>query len=264
MDVRSDRLSEVLGNEGVTHVAHLAYVVNPTRNPNVEYDIDIGGTRNVLNACRQTGVRCLTVASSIAAYGWHADNPLPIPESTPLRGNLEFPYARNKVVVERDVAEYSEKNRHCRVCVLRICNVLGPHVHNAISFALTSPLFLAARGYDPFLAFTHEDDMAEVFRRVLVEETAGVFNVAGAGMLRLSEVLRITGQRVLHLPHAVLRGTLEILFRVHWLPFGSGQIGFIEHSCVPDISKLTSELRYVPRYTSEQTLGAFIRSRSTS
>jgi len=261
MDVRDPKLQELFKAEGVTHVVHLAYVVNPTHHPDVEFDIDVNGTKNLLRACTLAGVKKLVVSSSIGAYGWHADNPVPIQESFELRGNDDFPYARNKRIVEELLASYASEHKTCDVVVLRICNVLGPHVHNAISAGLEAPLILGVRGCDPFLAFTHEDDMDQILYHALSKSVRGIYNVSGEGMLRLSDIARASRRWLLRLPAAVVRFLLNTLFALRILPFGGGQMGFVHYSCVPDITKLKTEFGYTPRFSSEETFLQFVRDR---
>lgn len=261
MDVRNAMLGDLFRRESVTHVVHLAYVVNPTHHPRTEYDIDVNGTRNLLNACSSAGVKKLVVSSSIGAYGWHEDNPVPIPESFPLRGNDDFPYARNKKTVEEIIGGWAQEHPDCSVVVLRICNVLGPHVHNAISAGLEAPLILGVAGFDPWLAFTHEEDMNEILYEALFKPVRGAFNVAGDGMLKLSEVAGLARKTLIHLPAAAVRSLLNALFFIRILPFGGGQMGFVHHSCVPDISKLKNEFGYTPRFSSGDTFRQFVEER---
>jgi len=261
MDIRDPGLTDLFQKESVTHVVHLAFVVNPTHDSEFEEDVDVNGTRNLLKACHEARVKKLVIASSIGAYGWHADNPIPIPETFALRGNSEFPYSRNKTTVEHLVAEFAESHPRCDVVVLRICNVLGPHVHNAISAGLEALVIMGVRGCDPFLAFTHEEDMNEILFEALRKPVRGVFNVAGDGMLRLSTMARLAGRRLVRLPERMVRGILNFLFWCRLLPFGGGQLGFVQHSCIPDTSKLRSEFGYHTRYTSEETFLGFVRER---
>ncbi len=264
MDVRDPALGDFLEKNNVTHVVHLAFVVNPSHNPRLEHEIDVGGTRNLLLACEKARVKKVVVASSIAAYGWHADNPLPIPETYPLRGNGDFPYAMNKAVVEGLLKEFSSAHPDCELVILRICNVLGPHVQNAISAGIEAPVILGIRGLDPFLAFTHEEDMNEILFQTLTKRASGAYNVAGEGMIRLSEMARIARRRFVRLPGILVRSLLNTLVFFRLIPFGAGQLGFVTHSCVPDISRLKRELGYIPRYSSRETFCEFVERRIRS
>ena len=92
MDVRSQDPDKIIAHERPDVVIHLA-ATQPQSNRQLAYQVNVIGTRNVLDACIAHGVKRLVVTSSNAAYGYHADNPQPLTESAPLRGNPEFSYA---------------------------------------------------------------------------------------------------------------------------------------------------------------------------
>ena len=101
-DVRSPGLGEVLLEQCIDTVVHLASIVTPGKKSSraFEYGVDVNGTRKVLQACVAHGVRHLVVSSSGAAYGYHADNPAWLRETDALRGNEVFAYAHHKRLVE--------------------------------------------------------------------------------------------------------------------------------------------------------------------
>lgn len=257
LDVRNSGLIDLFNEQKVTQVVHLAYIVNPTKKPDFEYDVDVNGTKNVLEACKRGKVKKLIIASSIAAYGWFPDNPIPISESNPLRGNNEFSYSKNKVIVESLINDFQKNNPECDIIVLRICNVIGPNVRNAISFALEAPIFFGVSGFDPFVAFTHEEDMTEILYQSVIRSIRGIFNVSGDGMIRLSEMLKVANKKVVYLPEKLLRIILNFLFTLNIIPFGGDQLVFMKHSCIPSISKLKNDFGYTSRYSTIETLKEF-------
>ena len=97
-DIRDSDLSKVMAEHAVETVVHLAAVVTPGPDSSreIEYEIDVVGTKNVIEACVRTGVKQLVYTSSGAAYGYHADNPAALRETDPLRGNQAFAYAWHK------------------------------------------------------------------------------------------------------------------------------------------------------------------------
>ncbi|MFI5243715.1 MAG: NAD-dependent epimerase/dehydratase family protein, partial [Gemmatimonadales bacterium] len=84
-DIRDNGLAVLLRRHAVDCVIHLASIVTPSKGSTreFEYSVDVGGTRRVLDACIQAGVRRIVVTSSGAAYGYHADNPEWITENAP-------------------------------------------------------------------------------------------------------------------------------------------------------------------------------------
>ena len=105
-DVRDPALAQTLADHAIDSVVHLASIVTPGKGSNraFEHSVDVGGTRNVLDACVAQGVKHLIVSSSGAAYGYHADNPAWLTEAHPLRGNEVFAYAHHKRLVEEMLA----------------------------------------------------------------------------------------------------------------------------------------------------------------
>ncbi|MFV1978215.1 MAG: NAD-dependent epimerase/dehydratase family protein, partial [Myxococcota bacterium] len=101
-DIRDPAIGKLMREHSIDAVVHLAAVVKPgpESSREIEYQIDVVGTRNVVDACQDSGVRQLVYTSSGAAYGYHADNPVPLSESDPLRANKDFAYAWHKRLAE--------------------------------------------------------------------------------------------------------------------------------------------------------------------
>jgi hypothetical protein len=120
-DVRDPTLAKELLTHAVDTVVHLAAVVTPGPNSTreLEYSIDVLGTRNVLECSLEAGVRQLVYTSSGAAYGYHADNPRPLRETDALRGNEEFAYSHHKRLVEEMLARAREQHPELTQLIFR-------------------------------------------------------------------------------------------------------------------------------------------------
>src|SRR5438067_7062276 len=93
LDVRDrDGVRSLLERERPDVLVHLAFVLNPMHDEHTMYEIDVGGTHNVLEAASATGVEQVLVTSSATAYGAFPDNPVPIDEDQPVRGVPDFEY----------------------------------------------------------------------------------------------------------------------------------------------------------------------------
>ena len=126
-------LVPLLERHRIDVVVHLAAIVNPGRDHDLEYRVDVEGTSHVLEACVAAGVRRIVVSSSGAAYGYHPDSPEWLRESDPVRGSDEFPYSRHKRLVEEMLAGYRETHPELEQVVFRIGTILGPTVRNQIT-----------------------------------------------------------------------------------------------------------------------------------
>src|SRR5690606_28835071 len=67
----AEGLPALLERHGIDVVVHLAAIVTPGRDHDLEFRVDVDGTRNVLEACVAAGIRRVVVSSSGAAYGYH-------------------------------------------------------------------------------------------------------------------------------------------------------------------------------------------------
>ena len=131
-------------------VVHLASIVTPGKDSSreKEYAVDVDGSRHVFDACLAHGVRRVVVSSSGAAYGYHADNPVPLTEDDPVRGNEEFAYSHHKRLVEEQLAALRTEHPELEQVVLRIGTILGRHVDNQITALFERPRLLQIRGAD--------------------------------------------------------------------------------------------------------------------
>ena len=95
LDVTRPGAGALMKAHGVDAVVHLAAVVTPRKGDGeaLLYKVDVEGTRNIVEGALEAGVDHIVVTSSGAAYGYHADNPVPLSEYDPLRDEGEM-YAR--------------------------------------------------------------------------------------------------------------------------------------------------------------------------
>lgn len=236
-------------------VVHLASIVTPPKGTTRDFAwrVDVQGTRKVLEACLAHNVRRIVVTSSGAAYGYHADNPVPLCESDALRGNVEFPYADHKRQVEEMLAQARRDHPALEQVVLRIGTVLGKGVENQITALFRKPRLLALRGSDSPFVFIWTQDLARILLRAATDGPAGIFNVAGDGAMSVGDLAEAMGKPVLRLPPALLRAALAVARPLRLSQYGPEQVGFLQYRPVLDNSRLKSEFGYVPELTSAQT-----------
>jgi UDP-glucose 4-epimerase len=140
------------------------------------------------------------VKSSTLVYGSTHRDPVWFTEETPRSGPPRQRVERSLVEVESYVRDYAIDNPHVTVGMLRFSNVLGPDIVTPLAQALQMPLVPAIFGFDPRVQFVHEDDVIRALMFVLDRSLAGIYNVAGDGLLPWSEVVSICGKRRVYLP----------------------------------------------------------------
>lgn len=253
MDIRDPGLIDLLRHERISHVVHLAAVLEDSGNRQRDYDIDVNGTRHVLDACLAAGVGHITVTSSGAAYGYHADNPPWLDEQDALRGNPDFAYADHKRQVEELLADYRQRYPQLRQLVLRPGTVLGADTKNLITSLFARKRILAIRGSESPFVFIWDQDLINIVRDGVLHERTGIYNLAGDGAVPIRRIAALLGKPVLDLPPSLLRIALRIGRTLGVSRYGPEQMDFLRYRPVLSNRRLKQEFGYMPEKTSEQT-----------
>lgn len=253
LDIRDPGLAGVMQEQQVGAVVHLASVVTPPPGMTREEQeaIDVGGTRNVLTACRQAGVTHLTVTSSGAAYGYHADNPVPLRETDALRGNAAFAYADHKRRIEALLAEWRREYPALKQLVLRPGTILGPGVNNQITALFERSFLLGVAGSDSPFVFIRDEDVVNIIVRGVVERRSGIYNLAGAGWLGMPELARLLGKPFLPVPPALIRGAIRVMRLAGLTRLEPVQVDFLRYRPVLDNTALQEAFGYIPTASRE-------------
>jgi UDP-glucose 4-epimerase len=262
LDVRDPSLLDVLQHHRIDTVVHLAAIVTPgpRSNRELEYAVDVLGTRNVLDACVAASVQRIVVTSSGAAYGYHADNPAWLTESDPVRGNVEFAYSHHKRLVEEMLAEYRTGHPRLQQVIFRVGTILGETTRNQITALFDRPRLLALRGSDSPFVFIWDRDVAGAIEHAIFDGPAGIYNVAGDGALSMREIAVRLGKRCITVPPSLLRGMLAVLHPLGLSPYGPEQVNFLRYRPVLDNRRLKEVFGYQPQLTSAQVFDLYCRS----
>jgi UDP-glucose 4-epimerase len=262
-DIRDPALAELLRRHRIDTVVHLAAIVTPGRKADrdFEYQVDVEGTRNVLQACVVAGTGHVVISSSGAAYGYHADNPPWLSESDAVRGNEEFAYSWHKRLVEEMLAEYRQRQPQLRQTVLRIGTILGETVSNQITALFDKARPLAIAGADSPFVFIWDQDVVGVILHALQGAPAGIYNVAGDGALTIHQVAAHMGKRCRVLPPWLLQTALWLGKRLGLTQYGPEQLRFLQYRPVLDNRRLKEDFGYRPRKTSAEVFDFWWQAR---
>lgn len=245
-------------------VVHLAFIVLGTREESQR--VNVAGTRNVFEATvAAERPRRLVYTSSVAAYGYHSDNPVPITEDTPVRGSAEHYYSEQKAACEAVLAE-TTGDSSLEVFVLRPCIVAGPKATaladampwNSLPGALRSATMALKPPFPdpgvPMQLIHHDDVAAAIALAASTSAPAGVYNLAGDGLVSLSEVATALGARPVKVPAATATIASALIARLPFLPSSTEWLHATRTSVVMDIGRAKSVLGWAPEYTAAETL----------
>ncbi|MCH7960511.1 MAG: SDR family oxidoreductase [Candidatus Hydrogenedentes bacterium] len=259
-DIRDASIIDLFEEHRFDSLVHLVSVVSPGKKDDRAflYSVDVEGTKNLLEACVATGVGQIILTSSGAAYGYHADNPQPLHENDPLRGNQGFAYSDHKRLVEEMLAQYRESHPELKQLILRPCTILGETTNNQITAMFHRKRILGLSGAASPFVFIWDRDVEECILKGLEEDAAGIYNVAGTGTLTLREIAGIMDKPYLELPSALVKAALSLLKALGVGQYGPEQVDFLRYRPVLSNEKLIDEFGYTPRKTSREVFDFYL------
>lgn len=257
VDIAGTDLRPVL--EGVDVVVHLAGVVDPIPDEALMARVNVDGTRRVLAAAADVGVRKVVRVSSATVYGAWADNPVPITEDAPLRPN-DFSPAVQGAEVERLLSEWRVTRPDVVVTTLRSATVVGPGAERLPGRIYLGRPPLRVRGAEQLVQVVHVDDLASALALAATTDLPGVFNVAADGWIDADALRRLVPSTSMP---ALRREVLERALARTWsLGIGDvppGILPYLEHPWVVANDALRAA-GWAPRHTNEAAIAEAVQS----
>jgi len=255
--------------EGADVVVHLAFMITGAASPETIHAINVEGTLNAFRAARAVGAKRFVYASSVAAYGFHRDNPVGMTEEWPARPADRLFYAREKAELEQLLAEEAGDAPEPGLYLLRPPIVVGPHAVGAKDLApdfldpLMRPLAGLVRNGLPIpvplpvpdlpMQFIHEEDVGQaLFLCILGTGTPGVYNIAGDGLVSATQVARELGFVPIAVPGRPVQSAARVgaaLAGLPGMPPAAGWVEALTHPAIMDTEKAKRELHWIPRYS---------------
>jgi UDP-glucose 4-epimerase len=206
-------------------------------------------------------VRRLVVKSSAGVYGSSARDPALFTEDTGAKVLPRGGWGKDSVEVEGYVRGFSRRRPDVDVMMLRFANIIGPGIRTALTDHFTLPVVPTVMGYDGRLQFVHEDDAVEAMRLATVGSATGIVNVAGDGVLLVSQAARLAGRPVLPVPPALSGAAGALLRRTGLTDFSREQMRFLSFGRALDTTRMRRVLGLEPRYTTRDAFEDFVRGR---
>ncbi|MFE9426666.1 NAD-dependent epimerase/dehydratase family protein [Kitasatospora sp. NPDC006697] len=270
VDLRRPAIARVLAEHDVDTVVHLnVSATNPgaTARSAVK-EINVIGSMQLLGACQQSAlVRRLVVKSTTGVYGSTPRDPAVFTERTPPKTLPADGFAKDAAEIEGYVRGFARRRPDVAVTVLRFANLVGPSADTPLASYFALPVLPTALGHDPRLQFVHEDDAVEVLRLAALEPVAGLpdrpvdrsgtFNVAGDGVLLLSQCARRLGRPTLPVLRPALGWAASLARQTRAMDFAPEQVGLLTHGRVVDTSALREVFGYRPAYSTPEAFADF-------
>jgi UDP-glucose 4-epimerase len=263
-DIRNPLTVKVLQTTEVDTVVHLHILTGPGGEGGRSQmkEVNVIGTMQLLGACqRAEKVQKVVMKSTTAVYGAHPRDPALFTEDMAARSEPRHGYTKDAVEVERYARAFNRRRPDVNLTILRFANFMGPDIETPFTRYFSFPVVPTAMGYDPRLQFIHEDDAVEVLYRSVRDEHPGIFNVAGEGVVLLSQALRLVGRPSVPVILPFVNPIAATLRRLGAIDFATDQLRFLLFGRVADTTRLHHVFGYKPQYTTKQSLLDFARGR---
>lgn len=265
-DVRNETvLKQIFSVEKITHVIHLAYLMEPQHNRKFEDDVDINGSIAVFRAAHDyLSVKQFVHFSSASIYGGWGHNPLWISEEPPLRPR-DWVYAINKKNVEEFYFSFN-KRKDFKLVNLRMCTAIGPSYYKkggVVKTLHSSPVGLLLNGKDTLLQFIHEDDVKRIIELILNDKNVDdTFNLAPNSY---ASTRTLSPRRIfVPFPKKLFKLIITILWNLRLCSVSPTSVNLIAHGIVVSPQKLMERYNYEFLHTTKSAYDATVKARKNN
>jgi UDP-glucose 4-epimerase len=254
---------------GADAVVHLAWLLQPTRDPEYLWRVNVEGSTRLFAAARRAGVGTLVYASSIGAY-----SPAPpgryVDETWPKGGVPSNGYSRQKAELERRLDRFEAEAPDVRVVRLRPALTFKYESATEQRRLFAGPFLpgrLVRKGLVPFVPHlegvrvhgVHSDDVADAYRRALVTDVRGPFNVAAEPPLGTDDLARLLEARPIAVPQRAVRALAAAAWRLRLTPVPASWLDLARAAPLLDASRAREELGWEPRWSGVEALAEVVR-----
>ncbi|MBE7187463.1 NAD-dependent epimerase/dehydratase family protein [Jatrophihabitans endophyticus] len=261
-DIRNPLIGKVLSQARVTTVVHSALVgTHPVAGRSSMHEMNVIGTMQLLAACQKSDdLERVVLKSTTAVYDCRPSDPAVFTEDVPLAAGVgagASGFARDAIEVEGYIRGFSRRRPDVHVSVLRLAAVIGPTIDSPLTRYLRTPVVPVNAGFDPRLQLLHETDAVESLRLAALSARPGTFNVAGDGVLPLSQVIRRVGRVRVPVPSAAFTWTGRTVRQTGLGELMSEQPRYLRYGRAVDTTALHERFGYVPRFDTAAAVASF-------
>jgi UDP-glucose 4-epimerase len=259
-DIRNPVIAKVIVKEDVDTVVHMSVISTPgsAGGRNTMKELNVIGTMQLLAACQKApGLKTLVVKSTTTVYGASSRDPAMFTEDMEPRRAPRSGYAKDVAEIEGYVRGFARRRPDVRVTLLRAANVIGPSVTSPLTSYFRLPVIPTVLGHDARLQFLHEADLLAALRHATHTDIAGTFNVAGDGLLMLSQALRRLQRPTVSLPSFAVGNVGSVLRSARLADFSPEQTAFLTYGRGVDTTRMRAQLGFEPTYTTASAFADF-------
>lgn len=247
------KMAEVFRQHDFKVLLHLGRIRNTIGKMQWRFDLNVLGTRHLLDLCLKHNLRQALVMSTFHVYGAHQHNPMYLTEESTLRASQLFPELADAVALDNIAAGYLWRYRRIKTLILRPANVVGPDIHNALCTLLRQRATPYLAGFDPVMQFLSQEDMAQVIEMAVQQERYGIYNVAGEGVVPYTHAIELAGGVPIPVPHILAYPAVDLMSRLG-LRFPMHLLDYFKYPTTIDDSRFRKDFSWQPQVNTVQAL----------
>lgn len=267
-DIATSELAPLF--RGADAVVHLAWLIQPGRSESITHRVNVAGSERVFRAAVEAKVPAIVYASSVGAYSPGPKDRL-VDESWPTEGIRSSFYSRHKVAVERALDRLEREQPEMRVVRMRPGLIFKAQAATEIRRLFAGPFLpraLLRPELIPFVPDTprlrfqavHSLDVGDAYRRALVSDARGAFNLSADPLIGPAELAQILHARPIKVPAQVLRGGAAVSFALRLQPSEPGWVDMALAVPLMDSARARTELGWQPQRSGTDALAELIQA----
>ncbi|NGN69940.1 NAD-dependent epimerase/dehydratase family protein [Streptomyces sp. A7024] len=268
-DIGTDRDAELADAfAGADAVVHLAWLIQPSRDPAVTWTTNVLGSLRVWGAAAAAGVPALVHASSVGAYS-PGPKDRAVDESWPTHGWPQAAYCREKSYLERALDTFERDHPSMRVVRMRPGFIFRRHTAAQQRRLFAGPFLpgpLVRPGLIPVLPdvrglvfqAVHGEDAAAAYRLAVLGDAAGAFNIAAPPVIDARLLAELLGARVVRVPRAAARAAAASAWRLRLTPAAPQLFDAVVRLPVMDTGRARDVLGWEPRHSGTDAVAEFL------
>jgi UDP-glucose 4-epimerase len=261
-DIRNPIIAKVIMREHVDTVVHMGVLPPATAGSGAAAkEINVIGTMQLLAACQQSpDLEHFVLKSSTAVYGSSSRDPAMFSEDMDARRIGGVGFVKDLNEVEAYVRGFARRRPDVRVTTLRTASAIGAGLNTPLTAYFRLPVIPTVLGFDPRMQFLNDTDLIDAIEHATLRDVAGTFNIAGDGVLMLSQAIRRLGRPSLPMPGFAVASFGSAMRQARLADFSREQVAFLTYGRGVDTVRMRDVLGFEPSRTTEQAFGEFAAS----
>lgn len=261
-DIRNPVIAKVIMREQVDTVVHMSVLPPASAGGGAAAkELNVIGTMQLLAACQQSpDLEHFVLKSSTTVYGSSSRDPAMFSEDIAARRVGSFGFVKDLNEVEGYVRGFARRRPDVRVTTLRTAPALGPTLHTPLAAYFKLPVIPTVLGFDPRMQFLNDTDLIDAIEHATLRDIAGTFNIAGAGVMMLSQAIRRLGRPALPMPGFAMSSFGSAMRQARLADFSREQVAFLAYGRGVDTTRMREILGFQPSRSTEETFAEFAAS----